>query len=116
MPGKLPKTFNNVSGVYEVKHTDLCAFISKKYKIPNFHLEFSSCDVEEEPVFVVDSMPLPQCEKDNLEVAFKSSACNYILIGALLDDLCAHNIIPEGTYKIMICHHVPTTKLKKPTK
>src|SRR5574343_371156 len=87
MVAELPNTFNQVSGVYEVKHTDLCEFISIKYNVPNFHFEFSSCDIDAEPVFSVDAMMLPQCEKDNLEVAFKTSACNYILIGALLDDL-----------------------------
>ena len=113
MVAKLPNTFNQVSSVYEINHTDLCDFISVKYNIVNFHFEFASYDLDAEPVFTVDSMPLPQCEKDNLEVAFKSSACNYILIGALLDDMCAHDVIPEGNYKIIIHHHVKHTKTKK---
>lgn len=107
---KLPNVFNQVSGVYEIKHTDLCHFISVKYNLPDFHFEFIKNDIEAEPVFIVDSMPLPACEKDNLTEGFKSSTCNYMLIGAMLDDMCGHDIIPEGTYIIKISHHIVRNK------
>lgn len=105
MVEKLPNTFNEVSGVYEISHSDLCNFISEKFNIENFHLQFNCSDLDCADLFHVDAIPIVPAEKLVIKEAFLKGECEYRHIGALLDNLCHKDIIPEGTYKIIVCYH-----------